>query len=192
MVIGITGGVGCGKSTVMSIMQEKYNFILLEADKIAHKLMEPGQQVYNEIVNVFGKDILDVDSSIDRKKLGEIVFSNEEKLKKLDDIVHPGVREYIENRINQSISEENFLIESAILVEAGYKNICDEIWYIYASDEVRRDRLKKSRGYTDEKIDSIINNQSSEEEFIKNADKIIKNDKNIENTTLQIEKIVEF
>lgn len=192
MVVGITGGVGCGKSTVMSIMKEKYNFILLEADKIGHMLMEPGQNVYKEIVKEFGKGILDVNSCIDRKKLGEIVFSNEEKLEVLNNIVHPGVREYIETRINDSKSKENFLIESAILIEVGYKDICDEIWYVYANDRVRRDRLKKSRGYTDEKIDAIINNQSCDEEFRENADRIIYNDKNIENTTIQIEKIVEF
>ena len=192
MVIGITGGVGCGKSTVMSIMKEKYGFVLLEADKIGHMLMEPGQKVYEKIVAHFGEGILTLDKCIDRKKLGEIVFANETELEYLNSLIHPGVRDYIEHRLQNAAADEKILIESAILVESGYKDICDEIWYIYADEEVRRDRLKKSRGYTDEKVDSVINNQFTDEEFRENADRVINNDKSIENTELQIKKIVEF
>lgn len=192
MVIGITGGVGCGKSTVMSIMKEKYGYILLEADKIGHMLMEPGQKIYKKIVEHFGMDILHSDGTIDRKRLGEIVFSDEMELEYLNSLIHPGVREYIDNRLKKSMSNENFLIESAILVEAGYKDICDEIWYIYVDESIRRTRLKNSRGYTEEKIDSIINNQLSDEEFRKNADIIIDNSKSVENTEFQIKKVVEF
>ncbi len=192
MVIGITGGVGCGKSTVMSIMREKYGYTLLEADKIGHMLMKPGQSVYNKIIEHFGDGILDKDSEIDRKKLGEIVFSDEKELEFLNSLIHPGVREYIENRIKNALPNENFLIEAALLIEAGYKDVCDEMWYIYADKEVRAKRLKESRGYSDEKIRDVMNNQLSEEEFRKNTNRVIDNNESIQNTTMQIKKIVEF
>ena len=147
---------------------------------------------YKKIVEHFGMDILHLDGTIDRKRLGEIVFSDEIELEYLNSLIHPGVREYIDNKLKESMPDENFVIESAILVEAGYKDICDEIWYIYVDESIRRTRLKSSRGYTNEKIDSILNNQLSDEEFRKNADIIIDNSKSVENTEFQIKKVVEF
>ena len=155
-------------------------------------LMEEGQDVYNKIIEHFGVGILDENKNINRKKLGEIVFNDNDKLEVLNSIIHPGVREYIEDKINNKTSDEKIIIESAILVEAGYEDICDEIWYVFADEKVRRERLKKSRGYTDDKIDSIMKNQASDLEFCKNADKIIDNSKSVEDTISQIKKICDF
>lgn len=192
MIIGITGGVGCGKSTVTSIMKEKYGFVVLEADKIGHMLMEPGQIVYKKIVEHFSEIILNKDKTVDRKKLGDIVFRNDKELEFLNGIIHPGVKEFIADRLEKSIENENFIIESAILIEAGYRDICDEIWYIYVDEKIRRERLKKSRGYTDEKIDAIIANQAKDGDYRKFADVLIDNSKSVENIEAQIKKIVEF
>lgn len=192
MVIGITGGVGCGKSSVMKLMNEKYGFLPLEADKIGHMLMEKGQEVYREIVEHFGTGILDGNQNIDRKLLGNIVFNDNSELEFLNSLIHPGVRKYINDIVTNAKPNENFLIEAALLLEAGYRDVCDSIWYIYADENVRRERLKKSRGYTDEKINEIMGNQLSDEEFREKTDIFIDNSSTIDETGRQIEKIVEF
>ena len=111
MVIGITGGVGCGKSTVLNILCNKYNAHIIDADKVAHRLMEPLGQVYEKVRNYFGDEIISEDGNIDRKKLGKIVFNNKEKLEKLNGIVHPMVKETIIEEIKVVIlSYKNRLI----------------------------------------------------------------------------------
>ena len=94
-IIGITGGIGTGKSTVLAILEKEYQAYIVETDKLAHKLMSPGEIAYNQIVEVFGTDILQEDKTIDRGKLGGIVFQDEEKLQQLNKIVHPAVKQYI-------------------------------------------------------------------------------------------------
>lgn len=192
MVIGITGGVGCGKSTIIAIMKERYDFTVMEADKIGHLLMKKGEKVYDTIVRCFGKDILDEDGNIDRSCLGAIVFNDSYKLDKLNSIIHPGVRNYIEDCIKNAKPGENFLIEAALLLEAGYRDVCDQIWYIYASEDVRRRRLKESRGYSDEKITQIMKNQLDSKEFMRLTDYTIDNNDDVDKTLEQIEKILEF
>ena len=101
MVIGITGGIGTGKSTILRILKEKYNFTIFEADKIAHELMMKGNVSYLKIVDYFGNDILDENNEIDRKKLGQKVFNDKKQLEKLNEFVHPEVIHEIQNRIEK-------------------------------------------------------------------------------------------
>lgn len=191
MVIGITGGVGCGKSTVMSILKNEYGFISLEADKIGHGIMKKGQPAYEKIKRHFGRAILDENDEIDRKHLGEIVFANEKELHYLNGIIHPGVRAEIERVIHQN-ENQNFAVEAALLLEADYQKMCNQVWYVTADDEVRRKRLKESRGYSDEKIERIQKNQMSRQEFEARTDYTIDNSSTIEETRRQIQKILEF
>ena len=185
-ILGITGGIGTGKSTVLDILKTEYNAYILEADKVAHLLMMPGKSAFNEIVATFGEDILTEDGEIDRNILGKRVMSESSSLEKLNSIVHPAVKEYIiqdisEKRrvlLDQSDNTEKqnlYVIEAALLIQDGYKEICDEIWSVITSEDIRIERLIASRGYTEEKAKSFIKNQASDEYFISNSDRVLYN-----------------
>ena len=191
-VIGITGGVGSGKSRVLEYLHSKYQAVICQADQVAWKLQEPGQACYKKIVEFFGPDIVLENQYIDRQKLGGIVFSDERKLAVLNQIMHPAVKEYIKDRIREEKSKGTpcFFIEAALLLEDNYAEICDEIWYIYTDEEVRRARLKESRQYNDEKIDHIMKQQLSEEEFRARCQIIIHNSGDFADTCGQIDELM--
>ena len=191
-IIGITGGVGSGKSKVLSHLNKKYNAAICQADEIAWKFQEPDQDACFEIVKYFGTCILNEDKTINRKKLGKIVFSDFEKMNVLNQIIHPRVKEYIKNKIEQEKEKGTkvFIIEAALLLEDNYDEICTELWYIFVNESERRDRLKKSRGYSDEKIDSIIKSQLSEDEFRKRCDVTVDNSGYFSFTCEQIKEIM--
>ena len=191
-IIGSTGGIGSGKSCVLNIMEEIYGAVLCQTDVVAHQLQKKGETCYKEIVNVFGVNILTENKEIDRKKLGAIVFNDNDKLKKLNQIVHPAVKKQVKLEIEEARrkQKEFFLIESALLMEDHYEELCDELWYIYADERVRRDRLKTSRLMNEEKIDLIIKAQATEETFRKYCHITIDNSGTIENTKEQIEQAV--
>ena len=189
-IIGITGGVGSGKSRVLSYMEEKFGAVICQADHVAWDLQEPGQRCYLQIVEHFDREILHDDETIDRKKLGQIVFSNQEELLVLNGIMHPAVKEEILNRICNAREKGSkyFIIEAALLLEDGYKQICDELWYIYTDEQIRRERLKENRKYSDEKIDAIMASQLPEEIFRRECQIMIDNSGNFEDTCYQIDK----
>lgn len=189
-VIGVTGGVGSGKSTVMHLIEEEYFCETIIADEIGRKLMEKGNKSHHLIIEYFGDDIVDTDGEIDRKKLGDFVFQDKEKLNKLNSFIHPYVREYVEERIQFRKLENKIpylFIESAILFEAGYEILCDEVWYVYADSAERRERLRKNRNYSEEKINSILANQLDENEFCNKCTKIIYNNSEIATIKKQLQ-----
>lgn len=190
-IIGITGGIGAGKSSVLTYIQKNYNAKVIIADQVAHMLEEPGQACYYSIVEEFGSNILNADMTINRQRLALIVFEEEKKRLKLNAIVHPKVKEYIIGEIKKEQEEGNLsfvIIEAALLLEDRYDLICDEVWYIYTQEDKRRQRLKSSRGYSDDKIDYIMNSQLTEEEFRKRCDIVIDNSQEEYNTQIQIDK----
>lgn len=193
-VIGITGGVGCGKTSVLNEIEKRYNAKYILADDVAKLLMLKGQSVYNRVVATFGKEILLDSGEIDRQFLSKIIFNDDEKRLKLNSIVHPEVKKYIMNQIAEYREEKNIdylFVEAALLIEDHYEVFCDEFWYIYTSVDVRRTRLKAGRGYSDERIDRMILSQLSEKEY-KNACKyLIDNSGTLVQTMNQIEKILE-
>ena len=190
IIIGITGGVGSGKSRVLYDLSENHGAYIVEADKLAHTLMEPGQSIYNEIVENFGREILKEKApyEIDRQKLGSIVFSNKDKLKLLDSISHPAVKKNILWQIETKKAEgiKLFVIEAALLIQDGYKEICDEIWYVWVSKEERIKRLAKQRGYTKSKCISMFNSQEDDDYYKKYADFTINNQLDYENSSKQL------
>lgn len=190
-VLGITGGVGAGKSTVLDFLGKRYHGRVIQADQVAHFLMEPGRVCYYKIIEEFGSGILRGDDTIDRGKLGAQVFKNPEKLEKLNKIVHPQTKEYIAAEIQKERKEGKVpfvVVEAALLIEDHYDVICDELWYIYADEDVRRERLEKSRGYTREKITEIMKNQLPDEKFREYCQFVVDNSQgNMENTYRQIE-----
>lgn len=190
-IIGITGGIGSGKSMVCEILQKEYNAYLINMDQIAHSLMEPGKVSYELIVNHFGKEILDGDNKINRNKLGEIVYKDEEELLKLNSFTHPYVKAYSEELIEnlRKSNREIVCVESALPVEAKLRDLCDEVWYVKASEQIRRKRLMESRNYSSEKIDSIFEKQKKEE-YSNQCTHIIINDSTQDDLKRQIDELL--
>ncbi len=194
-LIGVTGGVGAGKSQVLSYIQKHYKCRIYLADEVAHLIKKKGEWCYFKLVELLGEEVLDPKTGqIDKKKMAAMIFEDEDLLEKVNNIVHPGVRVYLEDRIREAREEKDvelMFIEAALLIEAGYKEVVDEMWYIYADEEVRRERLKKNRGYSDEKITQIMDAQLSEEEFRASCDFVIDNSKTLRNTYKQIKNKLE-
>lgn len=192
-IIGITGGIGSGKSAVLDILKNKYKAVVYEADKLAHDLIKKDMPLYYEYVSLFGEEILDNEKELDHKKIAEIAFHDKEKLNRLNDIVHPAVKEYILSLIEKERSKgtEIFVIEAALLIQDGYKKICDEIWFIHVPAKVRIERLMASRGYSKEKCENIINKQPSSSYFYENADFIIENDGNFSELSEKISNLLQ-
>ena len=189
-IIGVTGGVGAGKSTVLDYLKETYHAHLILADLVGHEVMEPGLSAYDAIIETFGREILSEDQTIDRKKLGDIVFHKEEMRQKLNAIVHPAVKQEILRRIEQAKLENvsYTVVEAALFLEENYDAFCDETWYIYTDEKIRRQRLKESRGYSDERIDQIFRSQKTHEEFQKRCLFMIDNNGSEEETFRQIDR----
>lgn len=191
IVLGITGGVGSGKSRVLYDLEKNYDAYIVEADKLAHKLMEPGRPIYREIIRQFGADIVTDETPhfINREKLGKIVFSDREKLAMLDSITHPLVKEEILRQIDEKKTSGDtrlFVIEAALLIQDGYKDICDEIWYIWVPQEIRITRLMEQRGYTRERCISMFQSQESDEYYKRYADFTINNQFEYKNSSKQL------
>ena len=195
-VIGITGGVGAGKSEVLRYIKERCNCRILIADEAAHILQEPGQPCYQPLIDLLGNEILQDDGQIDRKQMAKQIFigSKETLLPQVNAIVHPAVKKYILSEIErekQAGAIDYFFIEAALLIEDGYVSICDELWYIYATQTVRAERLKKARGYSEEKIDGIMNSQSDEETFRRHCAVVIDNSGDLEETKKQLRQYLQ-
>lgn len=187
-VIGITGGVGSGKSEVLRYLEEECGAVVCQLDEVAKELQKKGGMCYQEIVDYFGTGILGTDQELDRQKLSAIIFSDEEKRKILNGIVHPQVKQWTRQDIEEKREQKTplYVIEAALLPEAGYDKICQEMWYIYAREEVRRERLKKSRGYSDERISHMIASQPDEAAFRDACSVVIDNSGTFEETKKQI------
>lgn len=191
-VIGITGGVGSGKSAVLTYLNTKYGAVICQLDDVAKKLQNKGTRCYQSIIEAFGEQILAPSGELDRKVLGKIVFQNEEQLQKLNAIVHPEVKRVVQEEISKREEELNplFVIEAALLPTAGYEKICDEMWYIYTEESVRRERLKCSRGYTEEEITNMMRSQPEEFVFRQLCDVVLDNSGSFEETKKQIGELL--
>ncbi len=189
-VIGVTGGVGAGKSTVLSYLKERYGAKLILADEVGHQVMEPGTEAYRQVLERFGKEILDPGGRIDRKILGNLVFSDEGKRLTLNVIIHPAVKIRILEELEAARrqKEKYAVVEAALFLEENYDRFCDDTWYIFAEERIRRERLKKSRGYTDERVSQIMARQRSHEEFLARCQYMIDNSGTPEETACQIDR----
>jgi dephospho-CoA kinase len=175
--IGLTGGIGCGKSTVTKILAE-LGAVVMDADKIAHTTYAPGGPAYDGVVAAFGKEVLAPDGTVDRTKLGPIVFKEPSKLTKLQEAVWPATKQ----RIGELIAEtrrkgENkpIVVEAAILIEAKWQSVFDEVWLISASKESVIERVERERGLKPEQTEARIRAQLPDEERRKHASIVIEN-----------------
>lgn len=193
-IIGVTGGIGAGKSEILSYIKKHYNCKVYLADEVAHKVKEVGQVAYRPLIDLLGEGILDEDGNIHKERMAQVIFSDETLLSKVNAIVHPAVRQFVEEAIADARQKKNIellFIEAALLIEAGYETIIDELWYIYATIEVRTKRLMENRGYTPLKVQSIMDKQLSEEEFKSHADFVIDNSGKLSETYEQIDNKLE-
>ena len=177
IIIGICGGVGSGKSTVVDLLEKNYAATVIKADEVGHLAFEPGSETYKKIITHFGDDILNETKEIDHGKLADRVFSDSSEKEFIDSVVHPFALDYIRERIKvwRKTDGRLFVIETALMFETGCDKLCDEVWLVTADESVRVERLKTTRGYTEEKSRSIIAAQINDEKISANCKKIIMN-----------------
>lgn len=190
-IIGITGGAGSGKSEVLAYLKAHFDADVVQADQVAHEIMEPGQECYDRIVAAFGREILDTEGRIDRRKMADLVFASEPLRKRLNGIVHPEVKKEIRRLLQEKEKEPGlryFFIEAALLIEDHYEEICEELWYIHVPEAVRMERLCASRGYSEEKCRSIFASQLPEAVFYEHCAVVIENGGSREETFRQIDE----
>ncbi len=189
-IIGITGGVGAGKSVILDYIGESYNARVIFSDNVANDIKKKGYPAYDELIRILGEDILDETGEIDKKKMAAAIFGDENLLTAVNNILHPAVNTFIINIIDseREKGELDFVfVEAALLIENGYKRFVDELWYVYADEDTRRSRLKASRGYSDEKIDNIFDSQLDDKTFRENADFVIDNSGTLDDAKKQID-----
>jgi dephospho-CoA kinase len=177
LTIGLTGGIGSGKSTVAQILGE-FGAPILDADKVAHTTYAPGGPAYDAVIAAFGAEIVAPDRTIDRKKLGAIVFGKPERLNQLTSIVWPATRESMRCSIGELRAKGATLpivVEAAILIEAGWQPLFNEIWLVRAPREQVVTRIEVQRGLKPEETEARIRAQLSDEERAKRAILIIEN-----------------
>ena len=192
--IGITGGVGAGKSTVLTLLKENFNCKVLLADEVAANLMTPGHQCFDKVVALnWPESILDADGQIDRPKMARFMFENNDLRQQVNSIVHPAVEAEVLNQVEQERRSHNieyFFFEAALLIECGYGKLVDEMWYIYAREDIRAKRLMSERGYSMERIENTIASQRRDASFREHADRIIDNSGDKAKTLSQLRQIL--
>lgn len=182
LTIGLTGGIGSGKSTVAQILAE-LGAPILDADKVAHTTYAPGASSYDAVIAAFGNDVVAPDRTIDRKKLGAIVFGNPERLNKLTSIVWPATREAIRRSVAElraGGAKLPIVVEAAILIEANWQPLFDEIWLVRAPREAVVARVESQRGLKPAETEARIRAQLSDEERAKHATLVIENNGSID------------
>ena len=190
-IIGITGGVGAGKSEILAYLRERTDCRVIIADKVAHELEKKGQVCYERLVALLGEEILTEHGEIDKAGMAARIFADKQLLAQINSIVHPAVKEYIIGEIakERSVGKLSYLfIEAALLIEDGYEEIVDEMWYIHADEKIRRKRLSTSRGYSEDKIDSIMRQQMSEDDYYRHCRIVIDNSKQLADAYRQIDE----
>ena len=181
MIIGMAGGVGSGKSTVLSILKQYEKVRICMADELGHQAMEQGTKAYEKIVAHFGKEICDENGAINRTRLGKIVYANDRQLGMLEEIAAQAAK-YGEDNL--------FFVESAILYESGLDKLCNEIWGILTEDTLRFKRLQESRGYSRKRAESIMQKQVSASFLKRHCDRLIHNDGSEEELEAEIARIM--
>ena len=188
--IGLTGGIGTGKSSVTEAFQS-LGAAVINADLLGHDAYLPGTIGFEEVVTEFGQDIVGSDGQIDRKKLGPIVFSDSSKMDRLNEIMHPLIRDLIEERLVTLESNQNkvAVVEAAILIEAGWKSLFDEIWVVISDPEEVINRLGVRNGLSREDAVKRIDSQMSNDERIEHGDVVVENTGSMEDLQTRVNSL---
>lgn len=176
-IIGLTGGIGSGKSTVSKFLAD-LGAVVIDADKVGHEVFKPGTKAWQEVVDAFGQGIISAGGTIDRRKLGEIVFSNPGARAKLNQVMHPLIYEQIKSRIEEYGRKgvDIIIVEAPLLLEVGWKSLVDEVWVTSASEATVIKRLKEQKGLPEAQSLARIRAQLTDEERIRQADVVIDTD----------------
>ena len=176
IVLGVTGGIGSGKSTVSQILRD-LGAEIIDADAISRQIVMPGENALGELISTFGKDIVDEFGQLKRKRLAEIVFEDGDKLQKLNYIMHNHVARKIRATVNELTKQKSkvIVIDAPLPIKTGFLDLCDQVWTVSAQIELRIDRIFKRSGMTYDEAVSRIKSQISEEEYISIANTVIYN-----------------
>lgn len=198
-VIGLTGGIGSGKTTAAEYLRQK-GYRVMDADAIARDIMEPGEETLTKVAEVFGHDIIDREGGLDRKKLASLVFADEEKLKKLNDITHSVIRRVIKEKVKEAeedLSDGTYMkdkvfIDAPLLFESGLDDMTDENWLVIAGEGQRAERVANRDGISREDVFQRMENQMSDREKIRRTDYILNNRGTREDFYIAISKLLEM
>jgi dephospho-CoA kinase len=187
-IIGLTGNIGSGKSSVSRILEE-LGAACIDADKVGHEIYAPGTPGWKELVETFGPEIVSPEGTIDRQKLSRIVFKNPEASDRLNKILHPRIRREVENRLNKlrRQGKKVGVIEATLLIEAGWTDIPDELWVVTAPEEVTLKRLKE-RGMSEPEALARLAAQMPFEKMKPYASVVIENNGSLEDLKNQVVK----
>jgi len=189
-VIGLTGGIGSGKSTVSQLLSE-LGAVIIDADRVGHEVFKPDTEPWREVVAAFGRQVLTPSGEIDRKKLGEIVFGNAELLSRLNQIMHPRMYDMVKVQLEEYRRRgvEVVVLEAPLLLEAGWTSLVDEVWVTVASESTVLKRLQERVGLSKEESLARIHSQLSSEERIKRADVVINTDCSLDEVKMKVKKL---
>ncbi|MCD6217046.1 dephospho-CoA kinase [bacterium] len=187
-IIGITGGIGSGKSTVANLFRER-GFHIIDADDVARDVVKPGSELLIKITTHFGKDILNRDGSLNRAKLASIVFQNQKEREYLEQILHPKIISQIIIQIEKA-DVKTVIIVVPLLIESGMDKLCDLVIVVIADVETRITRIEKRNTVDRDEILSRINAQISDTERSENADIIIDNNSDVNELARQVDKVI--
>ena len=188
MVLGLTGGVGAGKSRILELFSHDYGAQVIQADLVARKLEDPGQPGLTGLVSLFGTGILQKDGTLDRKGFADRIFGNPEALKRVNALIHPLTWNEIKRQIRES-SADLIVVEAALFDERS-REVCQYLLYVDTQDEIRIQRLMENRGYSREKCLDIMKNQADRSRFLELADFVIDNSGSLEGSRQQIRQIL--
>lgn len=191
-VIGLTGGIGSGKSTVSQVLAEM-GAMVIDVDTVGHQAYQPGTETWKDVVAAFGEGVVATDGSIDRKKLGAIVFGEAGALERLNRIVHPRMYDMMAEQIEEYRRQgvKVVVLDAAILIEANWTPLVDEVWLTVASESTVVQRVKDRTGLPEEQIRSRIRSQLSNEERKKHASVVINNDGSLDELRAKVVELWE-
>lgn len=186
-IIGLTGGIACGKSTVSAELK-RLGAVIVDADQIAREVVEPGQTAYREILHTFGPEVVTKEGELDRKALGEKVFRDEKLRQRLEAITHPAIEQCVEGQIESArkAGAKAVFLDVPLLFEVGWHKKCDQVWVVYVTPNIQLKRLMDRNGFTKEEALVRINAQMDLKEKVAKADLVIHNSGTIAETKQQI------
>ena len=191
MIIGLTGSIASGKSAVAKMIQS-YGLPIVDADIVARQVVEPGSPTLKKIAETFGQDVIAADGSMDRAKVGSIIFHDEAMRKQLNGIIHPAIREEMIRQRDEFISfgEKNVFMDIPLLFESKLEHFVEKIIVVSVSEEVQLSRLMARNGFTKEEAKARISTQMPVKEKESLADAVINNDDTLEQTAIQLQNIL--
>ncbi len=191
-VIGLTGGIAAGKTSVSAGLARRGAHVI-DADSVGHRVLEPGGEAYDDVLRAFGKDILDADGRIDRRKLGSVIFADPQKRRQLNAISHPHMAQRMSREIARVRGRQAppplIVLDAAILLEAGWDALCDEVWTVSVDSETATGRLISRNGLTADQAHERIAAQWNNRDRESRAQRVIRNEGSLDELTAQVERI---